>query len=86
MEYEVAQDRTDASAWRAEAIDHENEGACYVVLFMGPNAEERARNYADHMNVPKVCKHCGDNDFVPADWVALEVMRMRRAARGEALE
>lgn len=28
------------------AIDYENEGGVYVVLFSGPNARERAEEYA----------------------------------------
>lgn len=64
--HEVIQDLRDAQSWRVEFIDYDNEGQVEGALFMGPNAETRAKDYADYMNVPKVCKNCGDNDFVPA--------------------
>mgnify|MGYP001572085326 CR=1 FL=1 len=47
MEYEVVQSRgVVPEEWRAEAIDHEGDGDCYVVLFSGPNAQIRASEYA----------------------------------------
>lgn len=50
MTYEVIQDRREASVWRAEAIDHEGDGDCYVVIFSGPDAQARAECYAAWMN------------------------------------
>ena len=45
MNYEVFPDHNGTGDWRVEAIDHESEGECYVVIFSGPNAELRAREY-----------------------------------------
>lgn len=38
-------DSMDGDEWRVEAIDYESEGECYVTIFSGPSAEERAREY-----------------------------------------
>lgn len=50
MQYEVLQDKKFPQDWHAEAIDAK-EGDCFVVIFGGPNAEQRAREYADWKNV-----------------------------------
>jgi hypothetical protein len=44
MEYEVIEDRKFPGDWRAEAID--NDGRCYITIFSGPNAKQRAEEYA----------------------------------------
>lgn len=46
MDYEVAEDRDYAGTWRVEAIDR-NDGDIYVAIFSGPEAEKRAREYAE---------------------------------------
>jgi len=46
MEYEVVQSAGAVNEWRVEAIDHESEGEVYVALFSGPNAKQRAEEYA----------------------------------------
>jgi hypothetical protein len=33
--------------WRVEGRDNENEGQVYVAIFSGPEARERAQEYAD---------------------------------------
>ncbi len=50
LTYEVAEDKLCPGDWRAEASDYDSEGECYVVIFAGPKAEERAREYADFKN------------------------------------
>src|SRR5690348_8986481 len=55
MTYEVAECRDHIGEWRAEASDDEG---CYVVIFSGPNAERRARDYAAWQNA-KHCPRCG---------------------------
>ena len=39
-----------ADEWRVEAIDYEGEGECFVAIFCGMLAEERAGEYADFKN------------------------------------
>ena len=48
MEYEafVSRDAIDDDEWRVEAIDYESEGECYVTIFSGPQAKDRAEEYA----------------------------------------
>lgn len=46
MEYEVVETRNVPGEWRVEAIDYESEGECYLVIFSGPNAHQRAEEYA----------------------------------------
>lgn len=50
MNYEVTADRRSTGAWRVEGIDFENEGIVYVAIFSGPNAQERAEEYARWKN------------------------------------
>jgi len=50
--YVVVEDENCPNEWRAEAIDDAGEGECYVVIFAGPRAEERAREYAQWKNEP----------------------------------
>lgn len=56
MQYEVVADRTIPESYRVEAIDYENDGACYVAIFSGPLAKERAEEYANWGVVPKVAR------------------------------
>jgi hypothetical protein len=46
MTYEVAESKGYPGEWRVEAINMEGDGECYVTLFCGPLAQERAREYA----------------------------------------
>jgi hypothetical protein len=48
--YEAFEDRRCEGDWRVEAVDTESEGECYVAIFTGPRAEERAREYAAWKN------------------------------------
>jgi hypothetical protein len=41
---EVVEDKLSPNAWRVEAFD--DDGACFVTVFYGPDAERRARTYA----------------------------------------
>ena len=51
MEWIAFEDKKVAGDWRVEAIDDEREGAVYVAIFSGPDAKERAREYAGIKNV-----------------------------------
>jgi hypothetical protein len=46
MEYEVIQSRDVPGEWRVEAIDFKSDGQVYVTIFSGPEAQERAEEYA----------------------------------------
>jgi hypothetical protein len=50
MEYVVVPDKQIPDTWRAEAIDHDGDGACYVVTFTGPDSRKRAEMYAEWAN------------------------------------
>jgi hypothetical protein len=52
MEYEafVSRDAVDDDEWRVEAIDYASEGECYVAIFSGPSARERAYSSARSKN------------------------------------
>ena len=47
MRYEVKRDDVVPDQCRVEAIDYDNEGVCYVAIFSGPKATERAIEYAE---------------------------------------
>lgn len=46
MKYDALPDRYTPGSWCAEAVDYESEGECYKVIFIGPDSEARAREYA----------------------------------------
>lgn len=50
MNFEVLEDLRNPGDWRVEAIDFEDEGKVYVVIFSGPDAHERAEEYASFKN------------------------------------
>lgn len=55
MTTEIVQDKNDANDWRVEDIDIKS-GECYVAIFSGPMAKERAEKYGrlDHRwRIPK---------------------------------
>ncbi len=45
MRWSCFQDELYAGDWRVEGND--NEGRVYVAIFSGPDAQERAQEYAD---------------------------------------
>lgn len=50
MVYEAFEDQRFAPDWRVEATDDEGDGDVFVTLFSGPQARERAEDYAAWMN------------------------------------
>ena len=46
MQYEIAACNASAYDWHVEAIDYADEGKVYVACFSGPDARERAEEYA----------------------------------------
>jgi len=46
MEWNSFEDNRNIGAWRVEANAYENEGAVYVAIFSGPDAQKRAEEYA----------------------------------------
>lgn len=44
MQTEIVEDKREPGTWRAESVG--TDGECYVTLFMGPNAEARAREWS----------------------------------------
>ena len=50
VRYEVVQTRDVMDEWRVEGIDHDADGQIYVALFSGPQAKERAKEYAQFKN------------------------------------
>lgn len=48
--YEAVLSLAAFDEWRVEGIDYDNEGQCYVAIFSGPGAKERAKEYARFKN------------------------------------
>jgi hypothetical protein len=46
MEWKCFEDKRTQGDWRVEAIDFDDEGKVYVTIFSGPDARERAEEYA----------------------------------------
>ena len=47
-EIKVFEDRITSGEWRVEYFD--DDGGCYVAIFAGPAAEQRARDYRDALS------------------------------------
>lgn len=45
MRYDIAESKDFPGEWRVEAINVEGYGECYITLFSGPLAQERAQEY-----------------------------------------
>lgn len=56
MKYKVVKSAISIDTWSVEAIDHEDEGLCYVTTFYGPDSHERALEYAFYKNVRTMVK------------------------------
>ena len=50
VKYEVAKSRSAPIEYVVEGIDYENDGQIYGALFNGPQAKERAEEYARFKN------------------------------------
>lgn len=48
--YEALPCRIYSGEWLVEGIDHDADGSVRMARFSGPEAESRARNYAEWMN------------------------------------
>ena len=48
MQYVAFEYERNPGEWRVEAIDE--EGSCYTIIFVGPFAEELAREYVKWKN------------------------------------
>lgn len=46
MDWEVIEDRQHPGDWRVEGINYKDDGEVYVTIFSGPDARERAEEYA----------------------------------------
>jgi hypothetical protein len=50
MEWTVFKDSRKRGDWRVEAPDFDEEGQLYITIFSGPEARERAEEYAEWKN------------------------------------
>ena len=50
MQYEAFKSKGTVDEWRVEAIDENNEGQVFVTIFSGPDAKQRAEEYAAWQN------------------------------------
>lgn len=46
MIYEVIESKATKGEWHVEAINYDGDGEIYVTIFSGPNAHDRANEYA----------------------------------------
>lgn len=54
MKYEVVEDRLSPGDFRAEAINSSGDGEVFGAIFTGPDADERAHEYAAWQNGTEV--------------------------------
>jgi len=50
MEWTVFKDSRKRGVWRVEAPDFDEEDQLYITIFSGPEARERAEEYAEWKN------------------------------------
>ena len=55
VEIKVFEDRIVSGQWRVEYFD--SDGGCYVAIFAGPGAEQRARDYGDALTAGRLPRH-----------------------------
>lgn len=79
MIYEAVHSKSgpDGSEWRVEAIDYENDGECYVTIFSGPKAQQRAKAYAAWQNP----RPAGRPDWVQRNLERPEMRAYRERSR-----
>jgi hypothetical protein len=46
LDIEVVDRKDTPGAWSVEAIDNEGDGSIFQAIFIGPDAQERAKEYA----------------------------------------
>lgn len=46
LRYEIMRSRGTVDEWRVEAIDYKHDGQVFVTIFSGPEAKQRAKEYA----------------------------------------
>lgn len=63
MLYEVSECRIQHGNWRVEATDDNSEGECFVTIFCGTNARERAEEYAAWKNNQQPLRPNHDTHF-----------------------
>jgi hypothetical protein len=51
----VFEGRIVSGEWRVEYFD--GDGGCYVAIFAGPAAEQRARDYSDALTTGRLTRH-----------------------------
>jgi hypothetical protein len=54
-EIKAFEDRIVSCEWRVEYFD--DDGGCYVAIFAGPAAEQRARDCGDALTTDKLPRH-----------------------------
>lgn len=50
LHYETIEDQLQPGDYRVEAIDSEGDGEVYTAIFIGPDADQRAQEYAGWKN------------------------------------
>jgi hypothetical protein len=53
----VLEDRAQPGQWRVEYIDE--DGGCYVTIFAGPAAQQRAHDYGEALKAGSLSAHTG---------------------------
>ncbi len=48
--HEVIQDKLQPGDYRVEAIDKDGDGEVFIAIFVGPDAQARAEEYAEWKN------------------------------------
>ena len=51
LRYETIEDKMSPGDYRVEAIDRQGDGEVYIAIFVGPDAKQRAEEYADWKSV-----------------------------------
>jgi hypothetical protein len=50
LHYEVVPDRLQLGDYRVEAINKDGDGEVFIAIFVGPDAQARAEEYAEWKN------------------------------------
>jgi hypothetical protein len=67
MRYEVVKCQDGVDEWRVECIDYDNDGQIYVAYFSGPDAQQRAEEYAaDHVKAAESRRRVNSGGDAPS--------------------
>lgn len=81
MLYEISEDKLYPGSFRVEAIDQNGDGDCFVAVFDGPDAQQRATEYATWKNQPNAAPAEGTPEPPKVEAIARKIPSAQELAQ-----